>query len=41
MVIPIGTLSQELMVVRKGADGSTLAEQIVPVRFVPMTRETD
>lgn len=39
MVIPVGTLSQELMVVRKGPDGSTLNEQIVPVRFVPMTRE--
>ena len=39
MVIPVGTLSQELMVVRKAADGSTLNETIVPVRFVPLTRE--
>ncbi len=38
MVIPVGTLSQELMVVRKAADGSTLNETIVPVRFVPLTR---
>jgi protein-L-isoaspartate(D-aspartate) O-methyltransferase len=39
LVIPVGTLSQELMVVRKNADGTTLNEQIVPVRFVPLTRE--
>jgi hypothetical protein len=26
-------------VVRKQADGTTLGEQIVPVRFVPLTRE--
>jgi protein-L-isoaspartate(D-aspartate) O-methyltransferase len=38
LVIPVGTLSQELMVVRKHADGTTLNEQIVPVRFVPLTR---
>ena len=41
LVIPVGTLSQELMVVRKNADGTTLSEQIVPVRFVPLTRETE
>jgi protein-L-isoaspartate(D-aspartate) O-methyltransferase len=41
LVIPVGTLSQELMVVRKNGDGSTLNEQIVPVRFVPLTRDTD
>jgi protein-L-isoaspartate(D-aspartate) O-methyltransferase len=39
LVIPVGTYSQELMVVRKQEDGSTLSEQIVPVRFVPLTRE--
>ena len=39
LVIPVGRLSQELMVVRKNGDGSTLNEQIVPVRFVPLTRE--
>jgi protein-L-isoaspartate(D-aspartate) O-methyltransferase len=39
LVIPVGTLSQELMVVRKNADGTTLNEQIVPVRFVPLTRD--
>jgi protein-L-isoaspartate(D-aspartate) O-methyltransferase len=41
MVIPVGTFSQALMVVEKKADGSTLSEEIVPVRFVPLTRETD
>ena len=39
MVIPVGTLSQDLMVVRKQADGTTLNETIVPVRFVPLTRD--
>lgn len=41
MVIPVGGLSQELMVVKKNADGSTLNEQIVPVRFVPLTRDKE
>jgi protein-L-isoaspartate(D-aspartate) O-methyltransferase len=39
LVIPIGTLNQELMVIRKQQDGTTLSEQIVPVRFVPLTRD--
>ena len=29
------------MVVRKNADGTTLNETIVPVRFVPLTRERE
>jgi hypothetical protein len=29
------------MVVRKKADGSTIDERIVPVRFVPLTRDGD
>jgi hypothetical protein len=29
------------MVVQKKADGSTFNEQIVPVRFVPLTRDAD
>jgi protein-L-isoaspartate(D-aspartate) O-methyltransferase len=41
LVIPVGTLFQELMVVQKNADGSTFNEQIVPVRFVPLTRDAD
>jgi protein-L-isoaspartate(D-aspartate) O-methyltransferase len=39
LVIPVGTLNQELMVIYKQQDGTTLSEQIVPVRFVPLTRE--
>ena len=35
LVIPVGTLEQDLMVVTKNADGTTLDELIVPVRFVP------
>jgi len=39
LVIPVGTLWQELMIVRKQPDGTTLNERVVPVRFVPLTRE--
>ncbi len=39
MVIPVGTLMQDLMVVRKQPDGTALNERIVPVRFVPLTRD--
>ncbi|HWK33867.1 MAG TPA: protein-L-isoaspartate(D-aspartate) O-methyltransferase, partial [Hyphomicrobium sp.] len=41
MVIPVGTNDQALMVVTKNADGTTLSEEIVPVRFVPLTRDPD
>ena len=41
MVIPVGTLTQELMVVKKKPDGTTVKEDIVPVQFVPFTREPD
>lgn len=41
MVIPVGTNEQALMVVTKNADGTTLSEEIVPVRFVPLTRDPD
>lgn len=41
MVIPVGTRHQELIVVTKNADGTTLNEDVVPVRFVPFTREAD
>lgn len=41
MVIPVGTLNQELMVVTKNADGTTINEDIVPVRFVPLTRSPE
>ena len=39
LVIPVGTFSQELLVISKNDDGTTTSEEIVPVRFVPLTRE--
>ena len=39
LVIPVGKLFQELMVITKNADGSTTRKDIVPVQFVPLTRE--
>ena len=39
MVIPVGGLTQDLMVVTKNADGTTTSTAIVPVRFVPLMRE--
>lgn len=41
LVIPVGKLSQELMVITKNADGSTTRKEIVPVQFVPLTREDE
>jgi protein-L-isoaspartate O-methyltransferase len=40
-VIPVGPnwLSQELQVIRKEADGRTVTQRTLPVRFVPLTRE--
>lgn len=39
LVIPVGDFSQELMVVEKKADGTLRERRIVPVAFVPFTRE--
>ena len=39
MVIPVGTYYQELMLLRKDADGNLTREKVIPVRFVPMTGE--
>jgi len=39
MVIPVGGLTQDLMVVTKKPDGTTTSTTIVPVRFVPLIRE--
>ncbi|UCD63260.1 MAG: protein-L-isoaspartate(D-aspartate) O-methyltransferase [Candidatus Zixiibacteriota bacterium] len=36
MVIPVGTMWQELMLIRK-RDGRIVKESVIPVRFVPMT----
>jgi protein-L-isoaspartate(D-aspartate) O-methyltransferase len=40
LVAPIGPQSgaQELLVLRKGADGSTVTRSVLAVRFVPLTR---
>ena len=39
LVIPVGDLVQDLMVVTKKPDGTTVSTTVVPVRFVPLTRE--
>lgn len=39
LVIPVGDIMQDLMVVTKKPDGTTTSTTIVPVRFVPLTRE--
>lgn len=39
LVIPVGEFEQELVVVEKLADGSTRKREVIPVRFVPLTRE--
>jgi len=41
LVIPVGKLFQELMVITKNADGSTTRKDVVPVQFVPLTREEE
>ena len=38
LVIPVGGMSQDLMVIEKAADGTTTSRRIIPVRFVPLTR---
>jgi protein-L-isoaspartate(D-aspartate) O-methyltransferase len=41
MVIPVGGsfMAQELLLVRKEADGRTTTRRTLPVRFVPLTRD--
>jgi len=41
LVIPVGTLQQDLMVVQKKPDGTTTSSTLIPVRFVPLTRGGD
>jgi protein-L-isoaspartate(D-aspartate) O-methyltransferase len=40
LVIPVGGSfdSQQLLVIEKNEDGSTLSRTALPVRFVPLTR---
>ncbi len=40
LVIPVGIEEQSLMVIEKSADGTARTTTIVPVRFVPLTRES-
>jgi protein-L-isoaspartate(D-aspartate) O-methyltransferase len=41
LVIPVGThsLNQELLLIRKDADGRAVSRRTIGVRFVPLTRE--
>jgi len=39
LVVPVGTLFQDLVLVTKDADGKTHEENVIPVRFVPMVHE--
>lgn len=39
MVIPVGRFEQDLLVVTKNRDGTTASRTVVPVRFVPLTRD--
>jgi protein-L-isoaspartate(D-aspartate) O-methyltransferase len=41
LVIPVGRLTQDLLVITKNEDGTTTRKEVVPVRFVPLTRERD
>ncbi len=41
LVIPVGDAEQELIVVTKQANGAIVKESRIPVRFVPMLRETE
>lgn len=42
MVIPVGPVfdAQDLLLVTKGADGKTTTQEVLPVRFVPLTRKS-
>lgn len=39
LVIPVGDAEQDLTVIEKAADGATHSSTVVPVRFVPLTRD--
>ena len=43
MVIPVGSrfLTQQLVLIEKGADGQLITRQILPVKFVPLTGKHD
>jgi protein-L-isoaspartate(D-aspartate) O-methyltransferase len=39
LVIPVGVHFQDLMVIAKATDGTWTSTSIIPVRFVPLTRD--
>ncbi|HVR73898.1 MAG TPA: protein-L-isoaspartate(D-aspartate) O-methyltransferase [Planctomycetota bacterium] len=39
LVVPVGDFFQELQLIRKKEDGSSIQESIVPVRFVPLMND--
>lgn len=41
LVIPVGNMFQQLTVITKHEDGTTTTEDVVPVQFVPLTRDKD
>ena len=41
LVIPVGSFSQDLLVIEKQEDGTIRRESIAPVRFVPMLGEAE
>jgi protein-L-isoaspartate(D-aspartate) O-methyltransferase len=43
MIIPVGSrfLTQQLVLIRKNQDGTITTRQLLPVMFVPLTREHD
>ena len=41
LVIPVGRNDQDLLLIEKVADGSLTRRTIIPVQFVPMTREAE
>lgn len=41
MILPVGDYMQELVLIRKDADGKVSKENVIPVRFVPMTGKAE
>jgi protein-L-isoaspartate(D-aspartate) O-methyltransferase len=41
LIMPVGSLFQELVLLRKGMDGKIQRKRLIPVRFVPLTGEAE
>lgn len=41
LVIPVGREAQQLVLIEKQSDGSTTLREVIPVCFVPLTRQED